>query len=179
MCLKTSCYILILENFESHSFHFHIRKYSVLVALVHQRTVTWTDTTKWAYSMPYPWRSRWPCTLWGAPGANVCMFLCYPSAMVSSDVTGIPKSCLRVWRISWNSIYIEHIREQKRSKLQTTAARRCKACIDITHSNYVVVRSNPTRDMEVCARLFCLCCPVCRIRPCDRPIPPPKERYQL
>jgi hypothetical protein len=37
----------------------------------------------------------------------------------------------------------------------------------------------PLKRMDVCVRLFCLCCPVCRYRPCDELIPPSKESYRL
>jgi hypothetical protein len=50
-----------------------------------------------------------------------------------------------------------------------TVAARSKA-----RSNTRVVDSNSTRLMDVCVRLFCLCCPACRYRPCDGLIPRPR-----
>jgi hypothetical protein len=37
-----------------------------------------------------------------------------------------------------------------------------KAWTFFAHSNAGIVASNPTQFMDVCVRLFCLCCPVCR-----------------
>jgi hypothetical protein len=41
-------------------------------------------------------------------------------------------------------------------------AARSKAWTVFARSNTGIVCSNPTRDMDVCVRLFCFCCPVCR-----------------
>jgi hypothetical protein len=38
-------------------------------------------------------------------------------------------------------------------------------------TNAGVVASDPSREMDACVHLFCLCCPMCRQRPCDRLIP--------
>jgi hypothetical protein len=41
-------------------------------------------------------------------------------------------------------------------------AERSKAWTVFAHSNIGVMGSNPTWNMNVCVRLFRLCCPVCR-----------------
>jgi hypothetical protein len=43
-----------------------------------------------------------------------------------------------------------------------TVAERSKARTVFARSNTGIVGSNPTRGMDVCVRLFCLCCSVCR-----------------
>jgi hypothetical protein len=43
-----------------------------------------------------------------------------------------------------------------------------KAWTIFASSSAGIVGSNPTWGMDVCLRLFCLCCSVCRWRPCDR-----------
>jgi hypothetical protein len=42
-------------------------------------------------------------------------------------------------------------------------------------SNPGNVGSNPAQDMDVCALILCLCCSVCRQRPCDGLIPRPRS----
>jgi hypothetical protein len=42
-------------------------------------------------------------------------------------------------------------------------------------SNTGIVGSNPTRDMDVCKHLFCVCVVLCRQRPCDGLIPFPRS----
>jgi hypothetical protein len=56
-----------------------------------------------------------------------------------------------------------------------TVAPRPKAWTFFTRSNTEGVGSNPTRGMDVCVCLFCLCCPVYRQRPCDGLIPRPRS----
>jgi hypothetical protein len=51
---------------------------------------------------------------------------------------------------------------------------RSRACAVFARSNPGIVRSNPTRGMQVCVRLFCLCCSVCTQQPCDGLIPRPR-----
>jgi hypothetical protein len=46
-----------------------------------------------------------------------------------------------------------------------------------TKAYTVFVGSNPTRGMDICVRLFCLCCSVCRQRPCDGLIPRPRSPF--
>jgi hypothetical protein len=43
-----------------------------------------------------------------------------------------------------------------------TVAARSKAWTVFSRSNAGIMSSNPTRGMDVCMRLFCLCCFVCR-----------------
>jgi hypothetical protein len=57
----------------------------------------------------------------------------------------------------------------------STVAMPPKAFTFFVRSNTAVVGSNPTRGMDVCLRLFCLC----RWWPCDGLIPPPKESCRL
>jgi hypothetical protein len=45
-------------------------------------------------------------------------------------------------------------------ELPVTAAARSKACNVFARLNTGIVGSNPARGMDVCLRLFCLCCPV-------------------
>jgi hypothetical protein len=42
-----------------------------------------------------------------------------------------------------------------------TVTARSKAWTVIARSNAGIMDSNPIRGMDVCVRLFCLCCPVC------------------
>jgi hypothetical protein len=42
-----------------------------------------------------------------------------------------------------------------------TVAAQSKALTDFASSNTEIVVSNPTQGMNVCVRLFCLCCSVC------------------
>jgi hypothetical protein len=66
-----------------------------------------------------------------------------------------------------------HRRPHSRS---ITVAARSKAWTVFARSNIDIVGSNPTGGMDVCVRLFCLCCPVWRKRPCNgmilRPMSP-------
>jgi hypothetical protein len=48
------------------------------------------------------------------------------------------------------------------NRMPITVAARSKPWTAFGHSNAGIVCSNPTRGMDVCVRLFCVCCPVCR-----------------
>jgi hypothetical protein len=49
-----------------------------------------------------------------------------------------------------------------------TAIARSRARTFFDLSNAGVMGSNPTPGIDVCAHLFCLCCPVYSQGPCDR-----------
>jgi hypothetical protein len=59
--------------------------------------------------------------------------------------------------------------------MPVTVAALSKAWIVFARSNTGIVGSNLTWGMDVCVRLFCLCCPVCRWRPWDRLITRPRS----
>jgi hypothetical protein len=59
--------------------------------------------------------------------------------------------------------------------LLITVATRPKARTTFIRSNNGVMGSNPIRAwLSVCVLLFCLCCSVCRQRPCEVLIPRPR-----
>jgi hypothetical protein len=56
--------------------------------------------------------------------------------------------------------------------------RASKAWTVFARSNTGVVGSNPTRGMDVCVSLFCLCCPV-YVTALRRADPPSKKSYRV
>jgi hypothetical protein len=60
-----------------------------------------------------------------------------------------------------------------------TEAERSKARNVFARLNTEIMGSNPTRGMDVCVRLFCVCVVLCRERPCDRADHSSKEPYRL
>jgi hypothetical protein len=60
-----------------------------------------------------------------------------------------------------------------------TVAAPAKVWTIFARSNTAIVGSNPTQGMDVCVRLFCLCCSVCRQRPWDGLIPSLSSPYRL
>jgi hypothetical protein len=59
-----------------------------------------------------------------------------------------------------------------------TVAARSKTRTVFARSNTGVVGSNPTRGMDVCVRLFCVCLLLCVVAALPRPDPLSKESYQ-
>jgi hypothetical protein len=76
------------------------------------------------------------------------------------------KLCISIFNseISWPQIYeveFENFRRYMNVKPITVVAR-SKARTIFARSNTGIVCSNPPRDMDICVRLFCLCCSMCR-----------------
>jgi hypothetical protein len=59
-------------------------------------------------------------------------------------------------KLFYNSIHCNNIIGYIREMLITVAAK-CNAWTVFAHSNTGIVGSNPTRGMDICALLFCLC----------------------
>jgi hypothetical protein len=60
-----------------------------------------------------------------------------------------------------------------------TVVARTKACTDFARSNTGIAGSNPTRGMDVCVRLFCVCVVLRVGRGLRRADSPSKESYRL
>jgi hypothetical protein len=68
---------------------------------------------------------------------------------------------------------------RKKKPLLITVAARYKAWNVFSRSNTGIVFSNPTRGIDVCLSLFCVCVVLWRSWPCGRADHPASEFYQM
>jgi hypothetical protein len=103
--------------------------------------------------------------------ASMCIFICYPLGQSNLNYNfklygNFFFVLLPVSALSWSEKLCELcswiIFGSKVGNMPITVAAWSKAWTVFARSNAGIVGSNPTQGIDVCVRLFCLCCSVCR-----------------